>query len=153
MKCSNCGNELVPGSRFCDSCGAPVEEKPAFQPPPPSPTPGPGSPLPPPSFETPKQSFFSTIQQGNQVAGIDRGILAIASLVVGVLSLCGALIPCIGCPMLIIGAALGFLGLKSEKRIFAIIGLILAGVALLIAIGAGAIGLFSYLSSSSSGYY
>ena len=24
MKCSNCGNELEAGSRFCGSCGSPV---------------------------------------------------------------------------------------------------------------------------------
>ncbi|MBE0697910.1 MAG: hypothetical protein IH586_13390 [Anaerolineaceae bacterium] len=26
MKCSSCDGELVPGARFCDACGAPVED-------------------------------------------------------------------------------------------------------------------------------
>jgi len=179
MICANCGNELEPGSRFCDSCGAPVEEKTEIEyqpvnPPvaaytaPPSATPdyssnasgnrsaasGFGSDTPSYSQAQPAQnSFISQIQEGDKVAGIERGILAIASLVIGILSMCGSIIPCLGCPMLIIGAGLGFLGLKSDKRVFAIIGLVLAGISLLIAIGAASVGLISYLSSNSSGYY
>lgn len=26
MKCNHCGSDLIPGARFCDSCGAPVGE-------------------------------------------------------------------------------------------------------------------------------
>ena len=60
--------------------------------------------------------------------------MAIVSLVAGILALCTAFIPIICCvaPILAIaGVVLGILGLKSTKRVLAIVGLALGGLALL----------------------
>ncbi len=68
-------------------------------------------------------------------------VFAIASLVIGIISLCGLLIPICGLTAAVVGLVLGFLGLKSSRRSLAIIGLavngfvILAGIALIIFAG------------------
>jgi len=66
-------------------------------------------------------------------AGYKKG-LAIASLVLGILSLCGSLVWFCGVPLSIVGVVLGFLGIKGTGRSLAIGGLILSAVGLLLAI-------------------
>mgnify|MGYP001545328760 FL=1 len=61
--------------------------------------------------------------------------MAIVSLVASILALCTSFIPLLCCasPILAIGGiVLGILGLKSSKRVLAIVGLALGGVALLV---------------------
>jgi hypothetical protein len=55
--------------------------------------------------------------------------MAIVSLVLGILSMCGWLIPICGLPFVIGGIVLGVLGLKSTKRVMSIVGLALSGLA------------------------
>lgn len=57
--------------------------------------------------------------------------MAIVALVLGILSLCGWLIPLCGFPLTVAGIILGILGMKSTKRTLAIVGLVLCGLALL----------------------
>jgi len=57
--------------------------------------------------------------------------LAIASLVLGLLGLAAWCLPICGGPLAIIGIVLGVMGLKSQGRVMAIIGLVLNGLALL----------------------
>ena len=66
-------------------------------------------------------------------AGDKKG-LAIASLVLGILSLCGSLLWFCGVPISIVVIVLGFLAMKSTGRGLAIGGLILSAVGLLLAI-------------------
>jgi hypothetical protein len=57
--------------------------------------------------------------------------MAIVALVVGILSLCAWLLPICGFPIAIAGIVFGILGLKSNKRTLAIVGLAMAGLAIL----------------------
>lgn len=62
----------------------------------------------------------------------DKPGLAIAALVLGILSLCAWLLPICGFPISIAGVILGILGLKTSKKGMAVAGLIMAGIALLL---------------------
>lgn len=65
----------------------------------------------------------------------DKPGLAIAALVLGILSLCAWLFPICGFPIAIAGVILGILGLKTSRRSMAIAGLIMSGIALLLTLG------------------
>ncbi len=73
----------------------------------------------------------------------DKKGLAIASLVLGILSLCSSILWFCGGPISIVGLVLGFLGLKSSLRGLAIVGLVLSAIGLLLVIVFGIIGLIS----------
>ncbi|MBP7228129.1 MAG: hypothetical protein KA988_03395 [Longilinea sp.] len=64
----------------------------------------------------------------------DKPWTAITSLVLGVLNLCLWVLPCCNGIFAIGALVLGFLGLKTSKRGFAIAGLVLGGLTLLISI-------------------
>ncbi len=64
----------------------------------------------------------------------DRRGLAIASLVLGILSLCASLAWFCGGPISVVGIVLGVLGMKSSGRKMAIAGVILSAVGLLLMI-------------------
>lgn len=66
-------------------------------------------------------------------AGDKKG-LAIASLVLGILSFCSTIFWYCSAPMAIVGLILGFLGLKSSGRTMATVGMVLAGIGFLLAI-------------------
>ena len=66
-------------------------------------------------------------------AGDKKG-LAIASLVLGILSLCASVFWFCGGPISIVGIVLGFLGLKSSGKGMAIAGIILSAIGLLLLI-------------------
>jgi hypothetical protein len=75
-------------------------------------------------------------------------IMAIASLVLGVINLCAWFIPLCGVPLSIIGLVLGFLGMKDpSQKTLAIIGMVLSGIGLLLACGNGVLGAYWYLSA------
>ncbi|NPV87855.1 MAG: hypothetical protein HPY45_17795 [Anaerolineae bacterium] len=62
----------------------------------------------------------------------DHAGFAIASLVVGILSLCpGVFLACLGWPLALVAIVLGILGLKSSRRTLAIVGIVLAVLAIL----------------------
>jgi len=73
----------------------------------------------------------------------DRKGLAIASLVLGILSFCGSLFWYCSIPLAIGAVILGILSLKSSGRIMAIIGIILAVIGVIMGIVFAIIGLNS----------
>jgi uncharacterized membrane protein len=62
----------------------------------------------------------------------DQSGMAIASLVLGLLSLCAWLLPICGGLIAVIGIVLGVLGMKSSKKNMAIAGIVLAGIGMLL---------------------
>jgi len=64
----------------------------------------------------------------------DKKGLAIASLILGILSLCGSVLWYYGGPISIVGIVLGFLGMKSSGKGMAIAGIILSAIGLLLLI-------------------
>lgn len=64
----------------------------------------------------------------------DKKGLAIASLVVGILNLCGWLLPICGFPLGVVAIVLGVLGIKSSQRTLAIVGIVLGGLTILLAL-------------------
>lgn len=59
---------------------------------------------------------------------------AIISLVLGLFNLCAWLFPICGFPLAITGLVLGYLGMKApEQKNLAIVGMVLSGLALLLA--------------------
>jgi hypothetical protein len=87
----------------------------------PSPTPAPPAPVAPMPAPTPATPG-------------DRRGLAIASLVLGILSLCGSGFWVCGGLLSVVGIVLGALGLNSKGKNMAIAGIILAGVGLLLTV-------------------
>jgi len=75
--------------------------------------------------------------------GGNEKIMAIASLVLGVINLCAWFFPICGIPLAIIGLVLGFLGMKvPSQKTLAIIGMALCGFGLLLACGNSAYGAY-----------
>jgi len=89
-------------------------------------------------------NFSNFSMQGHPVntgGGGSEKTMAIASLVLGVISLCAWLLPIYGAPLSIIGLVLGFLGMKDQsQKTMAIIGMALCGLTLLLACGNGIAG-------------
>lgn len=75
---------------------------------------------------------YPTPNMVSSAAGDRRG-LAIASLVVGILNLCGWILPICGFPLGIVAVILGVLGIKSSQRTLAIVGIVLGGLTILLA--------------------
>jgi len=63
-----------------------------------------------------------------------RKYMAFGSIGLGVINLCAWFLPICGGPLSLIGIVLGILGIKSEQRILAIIGIVLSGLGLLASI-------------------
>lgn len=61
-------------------------------------------------------------------------IMAIASLVIGIINLCAWFFPICGAPLAIVGLVLGYFGMRSpEQKTLAIVGMVLSGIGLLLA--------------------
>jgi membrane-bound ClpP family serine protease len=70
-------------------------------------------------------------------------IMAIASLVLGIINLCSWFFPICGAPLAIAGLVLGYFGMRSpEQKTLAIIGMVLSGIGLLLACINAVAGLF-----------
>ena len=78
---------------------------------------------------------------------------AIAATVVGVLSLCLAIIPLCGFPTSLAAIGLGAFSLKApNRRTLAIVGIVLGGIAILLSICSAGFGLLSVLGQQGGGY-
>lgn len=104
--CNKCGCELSEGASFCENCGAPVS-----------------------SSEPVVETVFPN---SNVPQTKDRSGLAIASLVLGCISILTWIIPLLGYPTTIVGLILGILGLKSSKKGMAVAGIILCAIFLVV---------------------
>ena len=66
--------------------------------------------------------------------GGNRRIMAIGSLVLGVINLCAWFLPICGVPLGIAGVVLGYLGMKdTSQRNLAIAGMVLSAIGILLA--------------------
>jgi hypothetical protein len=79
---------------------------------------------------------FSATTQGDA----SKDIMAYISLGLGVITLCAWIFPICGCPMSIAGLILGYLGLQSNQRPIAYVGIGLCALTLLAAIGNAIVG-------------
>lgn len=138
MKCQNCNSELVSGARFCDACGAPVEQLPtastppaAYTPPSPTPVPVPPEPQypPAPTYSTP----YSVPVNEGKVLGMPASQMGTISLVIGAV---GLLFSCIGCGgiLSLLGLVAGILAQKTSSKSNGKIGIILSAIGLVISI-------------------
>ncbi len=149
MKCQYCGSDLKPGGQFCEQCGGQVSpdtgSSPIYPPanpvppaqfaPPPSFTPTPPPPVNPPAY-VPNNPPVYTPPPAQPASGTNSAdIFAIVSLVLGIISLCASFGGWCGLPFPVLGGIFGFLGLNSRNRTFAIIGLVLSGISILLILG------------------
>ncbi|MBI5840831.1 MAG: DUF4190 domain-containing protein [Chloroflexi bacterium] len=73
----------------------------------------------------------------------NQRIMAIASLVIGILNLCAWFFPICGIPLGIIGVVLGVLGMKSvAQKNLAIAGIVLSAIGILLACANAIAGVF-----------
>ena len=89
-------------------------------------------------------------------------IMAIASLALGIINLCAWFLPICGIPLGIVGAVLGYLGMKSpQQKTLAIVGLVLSIIGIILAclnaiagvfLGPMIGNVFSTLNESMGGY-
>jgi hypothetical protein len=84
----------------------------------------------------------SSPKQYEMPPATDRYVLAIISLVLGILNLCAWFIPLCGGSLAIVGLILGVLGLNSSRKGMAIAGIVLSGIALLLSIGNATFGAY-----------
>jgi hypothetical protein len=154
MQCAYCGAALKPGSKVCEACGAevapanppganvsedPIPEAfpyvdPAAQ--------GVEPPVEAPASEgaayTPATfaEIAAAAEKAPPIITNPPPVMAIISLVLGILSLCGSFALWCGAPMSIIGMILGFLSLKksSTPRGLAIGGIATSAVGLILAV-------------------
>lgn len=176
MKCSHCDSELVPGAKFCDSCGAPVgasaadapsaaplasqesvyqPDEPFVQAPPYTPpvqTAKPPAYAPPVSFASSQPAANGAFQASEKIMGFPAAQMGTITLVLGGV---GLLLSFVGCGGLlcVLGLVAGFLSLKTSGRSNAIIGMVLSGLGLIISLVMACIFIFSFIASGSyTGY-
>lgn len=84
-------------------------------------------------------------------SGGNERVMAIASLVLGVINLCAWFIPLCGAPLAIVGIVLGYLGMKDpSQKTLAIIGIVLSALGLIATCINGALG--AYMGLSGEGF-
>ena len=164
MQCAYCGATLKPDEKVCSQCGAevaPANPQAASVPEEPIPEAfpyaDPGAQTaepsePPTGLEpvTPAPVSFAdvAVAAANTAPGNNRSILAYASLMLGVLSLCSSFFALCGAIVPVIGIILGVISLKSANRGLAVGGIVLNGLGLLLAIiFTILIGVMGYFSS------
>ncbi len=84
-------------------------------------------------------------------SGGNERVMAIASLVIGVINLCAWFLPICGAPLAIIGIVLGVFGMKDpSQKTLAIIGIVLSAIGLFAACINGAAG--AYMGVTGQGF-
>ncbi len=106
------------------------EPQPEYDPIPPQPVSSYAQPPQQPSSQPLMQDPYGQVAP----APSDKSWMAIVSLVTGILALCGWLFPICGFPLSIAAIIFGILGMKTGKRTMALIGLILGGLTVFLAI-------------------
>lgn len=90
------------------------------------------------------ESNFQPVQETPvKPSGGNEKVMAIASLVIGVINLCAWFLPICGIPLALIGIVLGVLGMKDQnQKMLAIIGIGLCAFTLLLGCGNAAYGAY-----------
>ncbi len=174
MQCAYCGATLKPDEKVCSQCGAkvaPANPQAASVPeeaiPEAFPYADPGAQTAEPSEPvtvdepttgagpvTPAPVSFAdvAVAAANTAPGNNRSVLAYASLMLGVLSLCSSFFALCGAIVPVIGIILGVISLKSTNRGVAVAGIVINGLGLLLAviftILIGVMGFFSSLNGN-----
>ena len=149
MYCSNCGQKLPEGAKFCPNCGIEINKHEKRQ----------------NNYQSKEDEDIKKVSNNNKIChqqeeievnasekekGKDVSKLekkAIASLVLGIIGMVAWAIPIIGLPIQIIGMILGKKGLKSSKYNKAKAGLIMCGIGLILSLLNAIVG--AYQSSPS----
>jgi hypothetical protein len=164
MQCAYCGATLKPDEKVCSQCGAEVapanpqaasileEAIPEAFPyaDPGAQTAEPSGPTTGAEPVTPAPVSFAdvAVAAANTAPGNNRSVLAYASLMLGVLSLCSSFFALCGAIVPVIGIILGVISLKSANRGVAVAGIVVNGLGLLLAIiFTILIGVMGYFSS------
>jgi len=150
MQCAYCEANLKPDEKVCSQCGAevaPANPPAASVPEEPIPeafpyadpgakTAEPSEPVTVTEPVTPAPVSFTdvAVAAANTAPGNNRSVLAYASLVLGVLSLCSSFFALCGAIVPVIGIILGVISLKASKRGLAVAGIVINGLGLLLAI-------------------
>lgn len=155
--CPSCGQLAAADANVCSNCGynfntGPFAKPPAGDfgayPPPPGVPPQPGI---PPQGAPNWQANYPRGGYDQQSTGAADG-MAIASLVLGIISLPLFCIWCLGLPCGLLAIIFGALGLKGRYRALAISGIVCAGIGMLLALGFVALAASGAFQSSSSSY-
>ena len=100
--------------------------------------------------QTPSNAPMQVPPSASGSSGNEK-MMAIASLVLGVINLCAWFFPICGIPLSIAGLVLGFFGMKDpSQKTLAIIGMVLCAIGLLIGCGNAAYG--AYLGYTGQGF-
>lgn len=145
MKCSHCHQEIEQGAAFCGNCGQPVAgAAPAAAPQPPAqpaattpavvPAPAPVTPAPVATAAAPAAT--AAVPAYSVPVANHGGGKAVASMVLGIIGLIGWIVPIVGFVLAITGFVLGTLSLKSSRKGFAIAGIVLTVITMLLSLGA-----------------
>ncbi len=136
MICPNCHQVVKPGAAFCGNCGfqlataqAPVAPQPAPQQVPAVEqqlTPVVPAHMHPAPFTQPIAVFGQSNNSAALATPTHNNGKAIAAFVCGVLGLVGWIIPLLGVVLGLLALIFGTIAIRSQKRVFAIIGIVLA---------------------------
>ena len=170
MKCPNCGSDVPAGAHFCDHCGAPINPDaviPTAEPLPPAsgfagpnpepygPPSGPAYPPPPPpsfgSYNPPSATAFDATPEV-VTPSLPSSPMGMVALILGILAVVLSWIACGGI-IAIPGLIVGYLSLKTSGRQMGIIGMILSGIGLVIAIIFACIFGAAFMQSGNSSSY
>lgn len=129
MKCSNCGENLPEGAKFCTNCGAKAEAQPVVEIPTVVEIPAETQTSGVYSEHTAPAPNYSVYQEPVKQES-NKGGFAIASLVLSLISL----IPCCFPVLQILGLIFGIIGIKSDKKGLSIAGIIISVISAIISL-------------------
>jgi len=135
--CSNCGEKIDDGVKFCTSCGKAVG----------------GAPVAQDTVAAPAAPVVNTQGANLQIPAKDKSGFARASLVLGIGGLGAWLLPLLGLPVTIVGLVTGVVGRKSSNKKMATVGLILSMVGLIATIINVSIGFYMGATAQSPGTF
>ncbi len=129
MNCVKCGQELDAGASFCGNCGAPV-------------------------VNTATRGTSEVSQNEPSTAPIpEGGGKAIASLVLGILGIVAWIYPPVGLIIGILSIVFGTMTVKSNKKAFAIAGIVLGSITIIISLLLGGYVISESIKSEQAGSF
>jgi hypothetical protein len=151
MNCPHCGQPVEAGAAFCGNCGQALQATPQPAPGPASISPNSNQSLAGPAATVPAAttggivaSASPTPSAASPAVPVNRGEMrALIGLIIGVLSIPGALIPIVGCALGIASVVLATMSMQVKRKI-AILSLVFGGLGIVLSII-----LFVYVSTLS----